>query len=144
MFMFMLHGILACLDVNNCYVGMSYFVMRPTYRNRNCCNFFDAYFVVYNNWIGFYCKTLCSCLNWFFTQGVKSFKGNFITYGIMISSLQQNANFVDLIEEIWKWVRLQMSLGKSHFMKCGAQKSRTQHEGWIVVRWETFSLILVL
>lgn len=73
-----------------------------------------------------------------FHSRCKSFKGNFITYGIMISSLQQNANFVDVIEEIWKWLRLQMSLGKSHFMKCGAQKSWPQHEGWIVLRWETF------
>jgi hypothetical protein len=32
----------------------------------------------------------------------------------MISSLQQNLHFVDLIEEIWKWLHLQMSLGKSH------------------------------
>ncbi len=119
MFMFMLHGIFNCLDVNYRYVGMSCFVMRPTYHNRNCCNFFDAYFIVYINWVGFYCKTLCACLNWLFTQGVKV--SNVISSHMEEWFLHFNkkANFVDLIEEIWKWLREQMS-----------QWKKSLHEVW--------------
>lgn len=36
------------------------------------------------------------------------------------------------------------SLHEVWAMKCGAKKSQTQPEVWIVVRWETFSRVLVL